>query len=96
VANSKIEIGPPRRGQIKIRLRTDGFKFHTNGLSIENPEGEGYLMAKVSDPAFLEPENAYTEAAQRRSQIVVLARRGYQDGKLVRIDIVDFKNEVLP
>jgi hypothetical protein len=31
----------------EIVLRTDGFKFHTSGLSIENPERTGFLM----DPA---------------------------------------------
>lgn len=77
-------------------LRTDGFKFHTNGLSIENPTKDGYLMARVLDPKFEEQENAYTEAAQRRSQIVVLARRGYKNGALIRMDIVDFIRELAP
>lgn len=36
----------------QIELRTDGFKFHTSGLSVEHPDRDGYLMAKVSDPAF--------------------------------------------
>lgn len=75
-------------------LRTDGFKFHTSGLSIENPAKDGYLMARVQDPRFNEPETPYTEAAQRRSEIVVLARRGYKNGALVRIDIVDFIREI--
>ena len=75
-------------------LRTDGFRFHTNGLSIENPTKDGYLMARVHDPRFEDRENAYTEAAQRRSQIIVLARRGYKNGILVRIDIVDFIREI--
>ncbi len=78
----------------ELRLRTDGFKFHTNGLSIENPEKNGFLMARVLDPKFEEMENVYTEAAQRKSEIIVLARRGYKDGKLVRIDIVEFINEI--
>lgn len=78
----------------EIVLRTDGFKFHTNGLSIENPERTGFLMARVRDPRFEQQENAYTEAAQRRSEIVVLARRGYKAGELVRIDIVDFIREI--
>lgn len=78
----------------EIVLRTDGFKFHTNGLSIENPERGGFLMARVRDPRFEQQENAYTEAAQRRSEIVVLARRGYKGGELVRIDIVDFVREL--
>jgi hypothetical protein len=78
----------------EIVLRTDGFRFHTSGLSIENPERNGFLMAKVIDPRFDKPENAYTEAAQRNSQIVVLARRGYKNGELVRIDIVDFVREI--
>jgi hypothetical protein len=80
----------------EIVLRTDGFRFHTSGLSIENPERDGFLMAKVIDPRFDKPENAYTEAAQRKSEIIVLARRGYKNGELVRIDIVDFVREITP
>ena len=79
----------------EIGLKTDGFKFHTNGLSVENPDSDGFLMAKVSDPRFSEPENVYTEAAGRRSKIVVLARRGYREGNLSQIDIVDFVREEL-
>jgi hypothetical protein len=77
----------------EIQLKTDGFRFHTNGLSIENPERDGYLMAKVSDPRFEQPENVYTAAAQRRAEIVVLARAGYVGDQLMRIDIVDFIRE---
>ena len=78
----------------EIVLRTDGFKFHTSGLSIEHPDKDGFLMAKVTDPRFEKPENVYTEAAQRRSEILVLARRGYKNGELVRIDIVDYIREL--
>lgn len=77
----------------EITLKTDGFRFHTNGLSIEHPEREGYLMAKVSDPQFELPENPYAAAAQRRAEIVVLARTGRVGDQLVRIDIVDFVQE---
>lgn len=76
-----------------MTLRTDGFKFHTSGLSVENPEREGYLMAKVHDPIFLNEENPYTEAARKRADIMVLARKGYKAGVLVQIDIVDFMGE---
>lgn len=78
----------------EIHLKTDGFRFHTNGLSIENPERDGFLMAKVSDPRFELEENAYTAAAQRRAEIAVLARKGYRAGELVKIDIVDFIREI--
>lgn len=74
----------------EITLKTDGFKFHTSGLSIENPEREGYLMARVRDPRFEDTVNPYTDAAQRRSEIVVLGRRGYKESTLAGIDIVDF------
>lgn len=77
----------------QIALRTEGFRFHTNGLSVENPKGDGFLMARVRDPQFEELENPYTTAAQRKSEIVVLARSGYKDGELVSIDIVDFVRE---
>lgn len=78
----------------QVQLKTDGFRFHTSGLSIENPERDGYLMAKVSDPRFEQQENAYTAAAQRRAEIVVLARKGYRGDELVKIDIVDFLREL--
>jgi hypothetical protein len=77
-----------------LRLKTDGFKFHTNGLSVENPEGNGYFMADVNDPAFEEESNAYTVAAQKKSEIEVLARKGYKNNKLAKIQIVDFVREV--
>jgi hypothetical protein len=51
-------------------------------------------MARVYDPRFQEAENPYTEAASRHAEIVVLARRGYKNGELVRIDIVDFVREI--
>jgi hypothetical protein len=77
-----------------VKLRTDGFRFHNSGLSVENPEREGFLMAKVHDPIFLNDENPYTEAARKRADIMVLARKGYKAGVLVQIDVVDFKGEV--
>lgn len=80
-------------GLEQMTLRTDGFKFHTSGLSVENPERDGFLMARVRDPRFEAAENPYTEAAQRRSEIVVLGRKGYKDSSLAGIDIVDFINE---
>lgn len=78
----------------EVVLRTDGFRFHTGGLSIENPEHTGFLMARVHDPRFEEVENPYTDAASRRSEIVVLARSGYKNGELVKIDILDFVREI--
>lgn len=80
----------------EIRLKTDGFRFHTGGLSVENPEREGYLMARVHDPKFDEDENAYTEAAQRRSEIVVLGRKGYKGESLSAIEILEFLREIAP
>lgn len=75
-------------------MRTDGFKFHSSGLSIENPESDGFMMADVADPAFLEEANAYTMAAQKRSRIEVLARKGYKNGNLAKIQIVGFVKEL--
>ena len=77
----------------EMTLRTDGFRFHTNGLSIENPDRNGFLMARVRDPSFDEPSNPYTEAAQRRAEIVVLGRQGYKGSTLAGIEIVDFIRE---
>ncbi len=79
----------------ELSLRTEGFRFHTNGLSIERPDGEGFLMARVRDPAFEELENPYTDAAQRRSEIAVLGRIGYREGKAVAVDIVEFLHEIV-
>ena len=78
-----------------LTLTTDGFKFHTNGLSVENPAGDGFLMARVTDPKFSEESNPYTNAAQRRSSIEVLARKGYKGGALSAIEIVEFKREIV-
>lgn len=78
----------------EIELETDGFRFHTSGLSVKNPEREGYLMAKVSDPRFEQEENLYSAAAHRRARIAVLARLGYRSRELVALDIVDFRREV--
>ena len=78
-----------------ITLRTDGFKFHSNGLSVENPDKEdGFLMADVDDPTFKEDGNPYTLAAQNRAQIEVLARKGYKNGELKRIQIVEFRRRI--
>ncbi|WP_106640913.1 hypothetical protein [Allosphingosinicella vermicomposti] len=78
----------------ELPLRTDGFKFHSNGLSVENPERDGYMMAEVNDPAFYEESNAYTMAAQKRGRIMVLARKGYKNGALAKIQIVNFVREL--
>jgi hypothetical protein len=83
---AKLTWGPLEQ----LTLRTDGFKFHTSGLSVENPEREGFLMARVRDPRFEQDDNPYTEAAQSRAEIVVTGRRGYKDSTLAGIDIVDF------
>lgn len=76
------------------KLRTDGFKFHSNGLSVENPERDGFMMAEVNDPAFEQESNAYTMAAQKRARIEVLARKGYKNGILAKIQIVQFIGEI--
>jgi hypothetical protein len=83
---AKLTWGPLE----ELTLRTDGFRFHTNGLSIENPDKSGFLMARVRDPSFDEPMNPYTDAAQRQAEIVVLGRRGFKGAALAGIEIVDF------
>lgn len=75
-------------------LTTDGFKFHSNGLSVENPERDGFMMAEVNDPKFDEESNPYTVAAQRRAKVQVLARKGFRNGQLARIQILDFVREI--
>lgn len=88
--SGKLDWGPLEQ----ITLKTDGFRFHTSGLSVENPERDGFLMARVRDPRFSEPENPYTEAAQRMAQIVVVGRRGYKASSLTGIEIVDFVRDL--
>lgn len=78
----------------EMELKTDGFRFHTGGLSVENPEREGFLMARVHDPKFDEDENVYTEAAQERSAIRVLGRKGYKGQSLAAIEILEFRYEI--
>ena len=78
----------------ELVLKTDGFKFHTSGLSVENPDHNGFLMAKVLDHKFEDEENVYTEAAQRRSAIAVLARKGYKGDHLAAIEILEFLHEI--
>lgn len=75
-------------------LKTDGFKYHSSVLSIENPDREGFMMAEVVDPAFDEEQNAYTIAAQKRAKIEVVARKGYKNDVLAKIQIVQFVREV--
>jgi hypothetical protein len=75
-------------------LHTDGFRFHTSALSVEKPERDGFLMARVHDPEFLDEENVYTEAAQRRSAIAVLARKGYKGGELAAIEILELRHGI--
>lgn len=74
-------------------VRTDGFRFHTSGLSVENPDG-GYLMAEVDDELFYDDENPYTIAAAKRGQIVVKGRIGRKGGRIARIKIYEFVRAV--
>lgn len=75
-------------------LKTDGFKYHSSVLSIENPDREGFMMAEVVDPAFDAEQNAYTIAAQKRALIEVVARKGYKNGALAKIQILEFVREI--
>ena len=87
--SQKVDWHSPRNEVVT----TDGFKFHTGALSIENPDSGGFLMAEVNDPVFEQVSNPYTVAAQKRARIEVLARRGYKNGKLSRVIILDFIRE---
>lgn len=75
-------------------VKTDGFKYHSSVLSIENPDREGFMMAEVVDPAFEDEQNAYTIAAQKRAQIEVVARKGYKNGILAKVQILEFVREI--
>lgn len=76
-----------------IILKTDGFKYHSNALSVENPERDGFMMADVVDPVFEQEPNDYTVAAQRRAVIEVIARKGYKNGNLAKVQILQFVKE---
>jgi hypothetical protein len=89
-ASQKLDWTSPQNEVVT----TDGFKFHTSGLSIENPEADGFLMAEVNDPVFDQESNPYTIAAQKRAKIEVLARKGYKNGNLARVLILDFIREI--
>lgn len=88
--SQKLDWGSPQNEIVT----TDGFKFHTGALSIENPDRDGFLMAEVNDPVFEQDSNPYTVAAQKRARIEVLARRGYKNGKLARVLILNFVREI--
>jgi hypothetical protein len=75
-------------------LKTDGFTFHTRKLNVEHPDRPGYLSADVKDPVFDQEANPYTQAAQRKATIRVLAKPGYRSGRLEKLSIVDFEGEV--
>lgn len=94
-AETLREKVPPEVGPLQeMILRTDGFTFHTKKLSVENPEGKGYLLAEVHDPIFSEQSNPYAMAAQRKAMIRVQAKAGYRNGRLEKIYIMDFGGEI--
>src|SRR5690606_11060670 len=89
-AETLREKVPPEVGPLQeMILRTDGFTFHTKKLSVENPEGGGYLLADVQDPIFKEQSNPYAVAAHRKALIKVQAKAGYRNGRLEKIYIMD-------
>lgn len=104
--NPPLMIGTPEAEKIRehekleweqpsnLILKTDGFRHHSGSLSVEHPEGSGFIMAEVVDPAFAETPNPYTAAADRLARIEVLARRAYRDEKLMKIQIIAFVREI--
>ncbi|MET4663476.1 hypothetical protein [Sphingomonas sp. PvP056] len=88
--SQKLDWLPPAN----LALRTDGFKFHSNGLSVENPEHDGFMMAEVADPEFDNEDNDYTKAAGKRATIEVLGRKGYKNGVLAKLQILAFLREI--
>lgn len=73
----------------EFSVRTDGFRFHTSGLSVENPDG-GFLMAEVDDELFNDEDNPYTVAAAKRGRILVKGKIGRKGERIARIKIYEF------
>lgn len=85
-AKGELEVTELR----EIDLRLDGFVHHSKKLNVENPESPGtFISADIRDPAFETVPNVYTEAANTKSTLRVLAKLGYRAGVLEKIYVMD-------
>ena len=90
-SKGELEVGDLQ----EMQLTLDGFVHHTRRLNVENPYEPGhFLYADVKDPLFDDVPNVYTDAANRKATISVMAKPAFRTGKLERIYIMDYRSEV--
>lgn len=73
--------------QERIVVQVDGYQHHNRTLKIARLDGEGFMTANVTDPAFDNSPNLYTEAATVRARLVIDAKKTYRDGRIERLHI---------
>lgn len=80
----------------QLVVRVDGYQHHNKTLKIERPDLPGsYMTADIRDPAFDQPPNIYTQAAEQKAQLVVTGKRLFRAERLERIYIFD-ASQILP
>ena len=83
----KLEVGDLE----KITLSVDGYTHHNKTLKIGRPDELGkFMSADVRDPNFEISPNHYTQAAESKRSITVMAKLAYRDGHIHRIYIMEF------
>ncbi|WP_156356855.1 hypothetical protein [Sphingomonas sp. Leaf38] len=73
--------------QERLIVQVDGYQHHNRTLKISRLDGEGFMTANVTDPAFEQAPNLYTEAATVRARLVVDAKKTFRDGRIERLHI---------
>lgn len=73
--------------QERIIVEVDGYQHHNRTLKIIRLDGDGFMTANVTDPAFDQSPNIYTEAAAKRAALVVDAKKSFRDGRIERLHI---------
>ncbi|MFC3579106.1 DUF7946 domain-containing protein [Sphingomonas hylomeconis] len=73
--------------QERLVVHVDGYQHHNRTLKIARLDGEGFMTANVTDPAFDQAPNLYTEAATVRASLVVDAKKTFRDGRIERLHI---------
>ncbi|NII59814.1 hypothetical protein [Sphingomonas aerolata] len=73
--------------QERIVVQVDGYQHHNRTLKIARLDGEGFMTANVTDPAFDNSPNLYTEAATVRARLVIDAKKTFRDGRIERLHI---------
>jgi len=73
--------------QEQMVVRVDGYQHHNRTLKIERLDGEGYMTAYVTDPAFEIAPNLYTEAAAQKAVLLVEGKKTFRDGRIERVHL---------